>query len=120
MLNAESKLKKSTADRFSFVRLPLLSIPMLNFVDTLYFQMWSNVTTLTFTVKLFGPVDIEIKFGGSMHGDAYPFDGRGGTLAHAFYPPNVPPENPNYKLAGDLHFDDAEQWTIKSYDGKIK
>lgn len=50
---------------------------------------------------------IDIVFGAGNHGDAYPFDGPGGVLAHAFYPDDVV-SNP---IAGDMHFDDAETWS---------
>ena len=42
------------------------------------------------------------------HLDPYPFDGRAGMLAHAFYPAGVNPE----PIAGDVHLDDDETWTI--------
>jgi len=42
------------------------------------------------------------------HGDAYPFDGPGGVLAHTFYPANPNPE----PIAGDMHLDDSESWHI--------
>lgn len=47
-------------------------------------------------------VDIEIRFESGDHGDYDPFDGRGGTLAHARFPDG----------GGDVHFDDDEVWTI--------
>lgn len=50
--------------------------------------------------------DIVLSWGTGNHGDSYPFDGINGVLAHAYYPP------PNSGLlAGDVHFDDAENWS---------
>ncbi|KAI4487929.1 hypothetical protein M0802_011691 [Mischocyttarus mexicanus] len=71
------------------------------------FGIWSQYTDLTFTVKSSGSVHIDIRFEIGEHGDGDPFDGRGGTLAHAYFP----------VYGGDAHFDDAEQWTINSYRG---
>lgn len=51
---------------------------------------------------------ISILFGRGAHGDSYPFDGPGKVLAHTFYPS---PPNPE-PIAGDMHFDDAENWGI--------
>ncbi|XP_060091299.1 matrilysin [Heteronotia binoei] len=66
------------------------------------FQVWSDVTPLTFR-RVNGPADIEILFAYGAHGDNYPFDGRGGTLAHAFFP--------GEGIGGDAHFDESEQWS---------
>jgi hypothetical protein len=51
---------------------------------------------------------IHVMFGTGDHGDGYPFDGRGRTLAHTFYPS---PPNPE-PVAGDMHLDDDEPWQI--------
>ncbi|XP_077200324.1 matrix metalloproteinase-18-like [Paroedura picta] len=66
------------------------------------FKVWSDVTPLTFR-RVYGPADIEIWFAYGAHGDNNPFDGRGGILAHAFYP--------GRGLGGDAHFDESERWS---------
>ena len=51
------------------------------------FKMWQSVSQLNFK-KLSNKrqADIKILFGSGYHNDPFPFDGRGGTLAHGFYP----------------------------------
>ncbi|XP_024943528.1 matrix metalloproteinase-14 isoform X4 [Cephus cinctus] len=71
------------------------------------FSVWSEYTDLSFTPKKSGQVHIEIRFEKGEHGDGDPFDGPGGTLAHAYFP----------VYGGDAHFDDTEHWTINSYRG---
>lgn len=51
--------------------------------------------------------DIRITFNDGDHNDAMPFDGRGMVVAHAFRPP-----------VGSIHFDSAEQWTIRCSEGQ--
>jgi len=70
------------------------------------FQFWSSVTNLKFFEKTTGEVDIPIEFVTYDHGDGNPFDGPGGTLAHAYYPET-----------GDIHVDDTEDWTLDSSQG---
>jgi matrix metalloproteinase-14 (membrane-inserted) len=70
-------------------------------------NVWAEVTDLTFEQRTFGKVHIDIKFEDRMHGDGDPFDGKGGTLAHAFFP----------VYGGDAHFDDSEAWTVNSVRG---
>ena len=71
------------------------------------FKLWSDVTDLTFIreTKAGQSVHIEIKFVSYEHGDGDPFDGPGGTLAHAYFP----------AYGGDMHVDDSELWTINSF-----
>ncbi|XP_034539690.1 collagenase 3-like [Notolabrus celidotus] len=72
-------------------------------------QVWANETPLRFTRIYSGIADIMISFGAGSHGDYYPFDGPGGTLAHAF------PPAPG--LGGDAHFDEDEEFTFSSESG---
>jgi hypothetical protein len=75
------------------------------------FALWAAETPLRFTrVPLSAGPEIIIRFVTGDHGDGFPFDGPGGVLAHAFFPPTPP--NPPTPIQGDTHFDDAETWTI--------
>ncbi|MBL8174323.1 MAG: matrixin family metalloprotease [Bryobacterales bacterium] len=53
---------------------------------------------------------VNVLFGARDHGDGYPFDGPGKTLAHTFFPS---PPNPE-PIAGDMHLDDDEPWQVGS------
>ncbi len=87
-------------------------------------QTWANVVQITFTEL---PVagrnrELDLGFATGSHcgyepaecGNANcPFDGAGGTIAHAGFPPAVNslcvPNMPE-TYSGDVHFDDAETW----------
>lgn len=71
------------------------------------FNVWEQATGLQFEERSSGKVHIEIRFERKAHGDDDPFDGLGGTLAHAFFPVYV----------GDVHFDDDEDWTVNTPRG---
>uniref|UniRef100_A0A8C6QW20 Matrix metallopeptidase 12 n=1 Tax=Nannospalax galili TaxID=1026970 RepID=A0A8C6QW20_NANGA len=75
------------------------------------FQVWSDVTPLKFRRIYEGEADIMIGFAYADHGDFYPFDGKGGTIAHAFFP------GPG--IQGDAHFDEAETWSKSTQDTNL-
>ncbi|XP_053117547.1 matrix metalloproteinase-25 isoform X2 [Hemicordylus capensis] len=81
------------------------NLPRESIRNLLYyaFRAWSNASALTFKEASSGQADILVDFSRSYHEDSYPFDGPGGTLAHAFFPGEHP-------ISGDTHFDDEETW----------
>lgn len=87
---------------------PDLSNQMVDAIMTYAFKAWSDAAPLNFQrLSSDGNTDIRVSFAQKLHDDGYPFDGRGGTLAHAFFPGSA-------AVAGDTHFDDDEFW---SYGG---
>lgn len=71
---------------------------------------WSAVVKVTWAPGTSATANqtVNILWATYAHGDAYPFDGPGGALAHTFYPANPNPE----PIAGDMHLDDSESWHI--------
>ena len=67
------------------------------------FNDWARYAPLTFReVTGSDNAEFDVRFFSGEHGDGYPFDGAGGTLAHAFFPKD-----------GKIHFDAVEEWTDK-------
>ncbi|CBI34985.3 unnamed protein product, partial [Vitis vinifera] len=66
------------------------------------FGQWDSATHFTFgSIQDHTSADMTISFHRLDHGDGYPFDGPGGTIAHAFAPTN-----------GRFHYDGDETWSI--------
>ncbi|XP_075706573.1 matrix metalloproteinase-28 isoform X2 [Rhinoderma darwinii] len=67
------------------------------------FQLWGNVSSLTFSEAAGDFADIRLAFFDGEHNDGarHAFDGPGGALAHAFFP-----------RRGEAHFDNAEHWSL--------
>lgn len=82
------------------------------------FAVWASYADLTFTQINLAKQSrsIDILWATGAHGDNDPFDSSGGALAHAYFPApgNAEP------FAGDLHFDDAENWAIYGNGGRWK
>ncbi len=76
------------------------------------FRVWGKHIPIEFkSVQLRDRPDMEIFFARGDHGDNTAFDGKGGFLAHAFYP--------GRDIGGDTHFDKEEPWVYeaKKHDG---
>lgn len=74
------------------------------------FHEWAKYVELSFlpVAGINYSRTINVLFASGSHGDMYPFDGPGRVLAHTFYPS---PPNPE-PIAGDLHLEDDELWTL--------
>jgi len=85
---------------------PKMTEESINQQIDLAFKVWKKHSDLKFKKnKPDEDSDIRISFCSKEHGDGFPFDGAGGTLAHGFYPGSG--------IGGDLHFDAEESWTDK-------
>lgn len=73
------------------------------------FREWARFANISFSEgNQAAARSIDVLFTSGAHGDAYPFDGPGGVLAHTFYPAPLNTE----PVAGDMHFDAGENWHI--------
>ncbi|CAL8139066.1 unnamed protein product [Orchesella dallaii] len=79
----------------------------VNFQIQKAITIWEKVANIKMKKAFSSEPDIQIRFASGKHGDAYAFNGQGGTLAHAFFP----------SYGGDVHFDSDEPWSISSYNG---
>ncbi|XP_059448386.1 metalloendoproteinase 2-MMP-like [Corylus avellana] len=71
------------------------------------FLTWASNTHFTFSqAQGVSNADIKIGFSRGDHGDGHPFDGAGGTLAHAFAPTD-----------GRFHYDGDERWSVGAVSG---
>ncbi|XP_051882281.1 matrix metalloproteinase-20-like [Pristis pectinata] len=85
-------------------------VPQLSYFEIEYaiwraVNIWQKVIPLNLVRVYNIEADIMISFEPRVHGDNFPFDGRGGTLAHAFSPAGG--------IGGDIHFDQEENWTLR-------
>ncbi|XP_073138321.1 metalloendoproteinase 2-MMP-like [Henckelia pumila] len=70
---------------------------------------WSEISPFRFIIThVYDDGDMKIGFKSRDHGDGHPFDGKGGILAHAFYPPD-----------GRVHFDADEIWAAEVRPGTM-
>ncbi|XP_076852328.1 matrix metallopeptidase 25a isoform X2 [Brachyhypopomus gauderio] len=104
-----------SVERFPSVsQSPQLQPALVELILSHALRVWSETTPLRFSLirpSAYAPpqkADIKIRFVSGYHDDGYPFDGKGGTLAHAFFPG-----------LGDTHFDDEENWSYGADNGSV-
>jgi hypothetical protein len=73
---------------------------------------WSKITNVIFQAgtSATAPRTVLVEFASGAHGDAYPFEGSTGVIAHTFYPVPVNPES----IAGDMHLNADVPWHVGS------
>lgn len=97
---------------------PHMSADLVDNIMTYALKAWSDAAPLQFqkvpreSARLPAGGDIRVSFATLLHDDGYPFDGEGGTLAHAFFPSGD-------EVAGDTHFDDHERWSFRGDNSTI-
>jgi hypothetical protein len=101
---------RGSADlKYALVRLTLrLNSDLQSEIIRRAFAEWERAASLRFSLSE-APLasrTLALQFATGNHGDAYPFDGRGRVLAHTYFPAPINSE----PIAGDLHFDDDENW----------
>lgn len=73
------------------------------------FDKWASATNFTFAqTQDYRNANLTIGFYGLFHGDGNPFDGPGGTIAHAYAPKD-----------GRFHYDAHEPWAIGAVPGAL-
>lgn len=77
------------------------------------FSLWADASSLTFQRVNASDADIDISFVDAAHGDAFPFDGPGGNLGHAFFPGAG-------NNAGRIHLCNAEAWSLADETGRFE
>uniref|UniRef100_A0A915IT13 Peptidase metallopeptidase domain-containing protein n=1 Tax=Romanomermis culicivorax TaxID=13658 RepID=A0A915IT13_ROMCU len=79
------------------------TVVKMNSQEAEMISVWQEHSYLRFEkVPGHQSANIDIRFAKLEHSDGEPFDGRGGILAHAFFP----------RYGGGVHFDDDEAWYL--------
>ncbi|GFY83052.1 hypothetical protein Acr_02g0012920 [Actinidia rufa] len=71
------------------------------------FNQWASATHFIFSqAQVYANANMKISFHRRDHGDGHPFEGPGGTLAHAWAPRD-----------GRFHYDSEESWSVGAVRG---